>query len=209
MNIILFNTSIGSLLKDTANYLNDLCNTLTIFKKSKDILLWWRPHPLLLPTLRSMRKDLMEEYIEIVETYEKEGWGIYDNTIDMHRAITWSDAYYGDESSLVYLYCATGKPFALTSELLDIPNLTETATDFSNIMQWQIRNMQTYKGANIGNWNVCIWWHYFSSDRNREKRNIWNYFRIPLQIVMAHWAKKHKNIEEIKYRRDGNPYFKY
>ena len=56
-----------------------------------------------------MRPDLMEEYYDIVEKYKKEGWGIYDDTSDLHRAIAISDAYYGDPSSLVELYRMTGK----------------------------------------------------------------------------------------------------
>lgn len=55
----------------------------------------------------------MEEYDEIVERYREEGWGIYDDTADMYRAITVSDAYYGDNSSVVELYKQTGKPIMI------------------------------------------------------------------------------------------------
>jgi hypothetical protein len=36
--------------------------------------------------------------------------GVYDDTADLHRAIAWSDAYYGDGSSVLRMYVATGKP---------------------------------------------------------------------------------------------------
>ncbi len=42
--------------------------------------------------------------------YRKEGYGIYDDSADVDRAIVLSDAYYGDYSSLVQLYQETGKP---------------------------------------------------------------------------------------------------
>jgi hypothetical protein len=42
--------------------------------------------------------------------YLAEGWGIYDDTADLDRAIAISDAYYGDGSSVVQLYQQTGKP---------------------------------------------------------------------------------------------------
>ena len=54
-------------------------------------------------TLKSMRPKLWEEYKEIVDTYRAEGWGIYDDTADMDRAISLSDAYYGDKSSIMQL----------------------------------------------------------------------------------------------------------
>lgn len=46
---------------------------------------------------------------------EKElyGWGIYDDTPDIDRAIALSDAYYGDMSSVVELYKVTGKPIMI------------------------------------------------------------------------------------------------
>jgi len=39
--------------------------------------------------------------------------GIYDDTGDLHRAICYSDAYYGDLSSVIVLYKNTGKPIML------------------------------------------------------------------------------------------------
>ena len=38
------------------------------------------------------------------------GFGIYDDSPDMDRAVIVSDAYYGDWSSIVHLYQKTGKP---------------------------------------------------------------------------------------------------
>ena len=42
--------------------------------------------------------------------YKQAGWGIYDDTPELHRAIAYSDCYYGDGSSVVSLYKVTGKP---------------------------------------------------------------------------------------------------
>ena len=57
-----------------------------------------------------MCPEILGDYQQIVETYKKEGWGIYDDTEDMYRAIAWSDAFYGDGSSVAILYGMTGKP---------------------------------------------------------------------------------------------------
>jgi hypothetical protein len=61
-------------------------------------------------TYRAMRPQLMGEYENIVAEFRREGFGIYDDTADLHRAIACSDAYYGDASSLAALYAVTGKP---------------------------------------------------------------------------------------------------
>lgn len=60
-----------------------------------------------------MRVDLKEEYLEIIKAYREGGWGIYDDTPDMDRAVILSDAYYGDMSSIVQLYQETGKPIMI------------------------------------------------------------------------------------------------
>ena len=64
-------------------------------------------------TFHSMRPQFEEEYLSIEKQYIEEGWGIYDDSPDLHRAICWSDAYYGDGSSVVTLYRVTGKPVLL------------------------------------------------------------------------------------------------
>ena len=55
------------------------------------------------------RPELGEEYRGIVESYQRDGWGIYDDSSDMDRAVVLSDGYYGDGSSVVWIYCETGK----------------------------------------------------------------------------------------------------
>ena len=62
-----------------------------------------------------MRPKLWEEYQKITDTYQAEGWGIYDDTADMDRAVVLSDGYYGDESSVVQLYQKLGKPIMIQS----------------------------------------------------------------------------------------------
>ena len=57
-----------------------------------------------------MRPKLWEEYREIVGEYRTQGWGIYDDTADVDRAIALCDGYYGDGSSLVRLCREAGKP---------------------------------------------------------------------------------------------------
>ena len=108
--IIFYNTSVSALLQDSEKQLKKIENTIETFKTvSMDIVLLWRPHPLTESTLTSMRPEHQERYQAIKDRYLRGDWGIYDDTADMNRAVALSDAYYGDWSSIVYLYQKTGK----------------------------------------------------------------------------------------------------
>ena len=108
--IILYLTSLTAALENTEYLCRKLRSVLGYFKEHQnEAALWWRPHPLMEATFKAMRPQYYEEYRAIVEQYKKEAWGIYDDTADLDRAIVCSDAYYGDPSSVVWLYRATGK----------------------------------------------------------------------------------------------------
>ena len=111
--VILYNTTIGSTLKESADMLTKIEDVLRVFENDKETALLWRPHPLLKTTFKSMRPDLLRDFLRIEEDYKKGGWGIYDESADLYRAIAVSDAYYGDMSSVVELYKQTGKPIMI------------------------------------------------------------------------------------------------
>lgn len=107
---VLYNTTLVAALQNTVHFLPKLQWVLEQFRAAGDIMLWWRPHPLLLPTLHSMRPELAAVYEQLVADYRAQGWFIYDDTPDLHRAIAWTDAYYGDYGSMIWLMQAAGKP---------------------------------------------------------------------------------------------------
>lgn len=112
--IILYNNSISALLLHNEKMITKMKWVFETFKENRDeIALLWRPHPLIESTLTSMRPQLWEAYQAIRDKYLAEGWGIYDDTTDIDRAIVVSDAYYGDPSSVVQMYEMTGKPIML------------------------------------------------------------------------------------------------
>ncbi|MDE7323999.1 MAG: hypothetical protein K2N73_15060 [Lachnospiraceae bacterium] len=109
--IILYNTGIASLLAYNEKWMDKIADVLKIFKENQDeAALLWRPHPLIESTLQSMRPEIMRKYMAMKEQYIAEGWGIFDDTADVDRAVVLSDAYYGDSSSVVQMYQQTGKP---------------------------------------------------------------------------------------------------
>lgn len=108
--IVFYNTSVSALLHYDEKMLRKMKSVFKIFKENRDkVALLWRPHPLIQATIESMRPQLQDGYKEIRDRYLEEGWGIYDDSADMNRAIVLSDAYYGDRSSVVELYKKTGK----------------------------------------------------------------------------------------------------
>lgn len=109
--VVFYNTGVSILLTYNEKMLDKIQSVFELFKKNQDrVVLLWRPHPLMKATIASMRPQLLEEYERIVQEYREAGWGIYDDTSDMERAVALSDAYYGDESSVRHLYQKTGRP---------------------------------------------------------------------------------------------------
>lgn len=112
--IIFYNIGVDPLLKNSDSMIDKIKRVLEIFKENKDdVALLWRPHPLIQATLTSMRPELWESYNAIVNDYKSGGWGIFDDSPELDRAIAVSDAYYGDWSSVVQLYKETGKPIMI------------------------------------------------------------------------------------------------
>jgi hypothetical protein len=111
--IVLYNTSIAAILHGNEQYLRKMRHVLGVFQEREDVVLWWRPHPLSIQTYESMRPKLLAEYKNIISEYKKAGFGIYDDSTDLNRAMAISSCYYGDMSSLVSLYQCTGKPVLL------------------------------------------------------------------------------------------------
>ena len=112
--IILYNTGIAALLTHNEKWVDKIKNVLKMFEENQDeIALLWRPHPLIESTMKSMRPEVFQKYMTLKQQYIAEGWGIYDETADVDRAVVLSDAYYGDGSSVVQLYRQTGKPIMI------------------------------------------------------------------------------------------------
>lgn len=112
--IVFYNVGVAGLLKHNEQMIEKMKYTFRVFKEYQDdVVLLFRPHPLIKATIESMRPRLWEAYKEIIERYIAEGWGIYDDTPDMDRAVAISDAFYGDGSSIVQLFKVVEKPVML------------------------------------------------------------------------------------------------
>jgi hypothetical protein len=131
--VILYNTNVTMSLNYGKQFLKKIRFVLQSCSSRDDITLWWRPHPLAQSTYASMSVDFADEYEQIVEDYKHDDRGIYDDTPDLHRAITLSDAYYGDISSLVFLYAVTGKQIMLQNMYYHPENAGLMSLQFDNM----------------------------------------------------------------------------
>ena len=117
--VILYASSIAPALQSGPIYLSKLKQVLDTFAKREDVVLWWRPHPLLMQTYVSMVPQLLPAYKRLVDDYRKNTCGIYDDTPNLHRAIAMGDGYCGDRGSLLYMYQMTGKPAMMLDTVSD------------------------------------------------------------------------------------------
>lgn len=109
--VIFYNTGLGAVLEHEEAALDKIERVFAMMKEKRDELaLLWRPHPLIRATIQSMRPQLQQRYERIVNDYQSEAWGIYDDTADLERAVLLSDAYYGDPSSVIQLCKKAGIP---------------------------------------------------------------------------------------------------
>lgn len=108
--VIFYNIGINELLLNGEKELEKIKYVLSVFRKlQKEVSLWWWSNSQAIGKLKAMRTQVWEEYIKIVEQYKNEAWGIYDNSVELDRAVIWSDAYYGDWNSIAWLYQKAGK----------------------------------------------------------------------------------------------------
>jgi len=108
--VILYNTSLNSMLADIGLVLKKMRYVFSKFEKRDDIVLLWRPHPLMESTLRAMRNTYYDEYMRLKNDYIKAGYGIIDETADPAVSSVIADAYIGEtNSSLVNYFGVQGK----------------------------------------------------------------------------------------------------
>ncbi len=135
--VILYNTSIGAVLQHPNQVCSKMRYVFSLFKQRKDVVIWWRPHPLLKATLNSMISGLLEKYEQIEREFLQEDYGIYDDTPDVSRAVVCTDAYYGDESSVADLYRATGKRILYQDmNVLDKVSIETSCVVFDDEVMW-------------------------------------------------------------------------
>ena len=113
---VFFNTNVNLLLKNGEHFIENLNRIFHVFEQyESQFVLIWREHPLTMATFRSMKPELLDEYLKLREEFIQKEWGILDTTSEPHMAMALSDCYFGAGGSLVTIYSVTGKPMLLTA----------------------------------------------------------------------------------------------
>ena len=112
--IILYYTGVNELLCYGEKLLIKIKDVMNTFREKKDdVAMWWLPHPAIRNMLQDSKSELWDGFMEIVEQYKEEGWGIYDDTADYDRAVVATDAYFGDWNAVIWKYQKISKPVML------------------------------------------------------------------------------------------------
>ncbi len=175
--IVFYNTSVGALLQHNEKMLEKMQYVFDVFKENREeVALLWRPHPLIKATVESMRPQLLFEYDRLVRKYWEEGWGIYDDSSDIDRAIVLSDAYYGDGSSVVQMYQKTGKPIMIQNHQIIVSQWNEIIFGKGMVMEgnniWipmAMLNVLVKVNRINGQVEKCIKWNREYLGENRKK----------------------------------------
>lgn len=116
---LMLNTSLGCFLHQGDVYLQKLFYLFSWVKNHQNIVIIWRPHPLLEATIHSLRQELLPKYRTLMAYFESEQIGILDTTPDVSRTVAIADGYIGEEwSSVVCLFGAVGKPQFILSNYI-------------------------------------------------------------------------------------------
>lgn len=118
--IILYNVGLSPILQNRYRSIEKMRMVFNTFKKRQDVLLWWRPHPLIKASLHAIAPEIEGAYEELEKEFLLERIGIYDTGADSNLAVASTDAFVGDYSSMIYMFGVTGKPvFYLDNRILE------------------------------------------------------------------------------------------
>lgn len=96
--IVLYGINISALLYYKSTMLKKIRAVIAVFKENcEETALLWVPFGLSVQEMKKIFQKLGEEYQELFEQFQKEGWGILDMSGDIRRAVELCDAYYGDK----------------------------------------------------------------------------------------------------------------
>jgi len=107
--VILVNSTIASFLS-IYNYIEKYTLIIEELLSFDRYAIIWRPHPLLEATIKSMRPDTWQYYVEMKDNFMSYDNFILDDTKDSMISIMCSDILISDYSSIVFSYLITQKP---------------------------------------------------------------------------------------------------
>lgn len=123
---LLLDTTVELVLKQRGNVFEKINAVIDVVEENREMALIWRPHPLIEVTISEMAPELEETYRRTIERCRNLDNCIFDYTPDMHRAMAWSDCFFGKYGSMLELYRHTGKP----AVMLDLGGTDSSVRDY-------------------------------------------------------------------------------
>ncbi len=108
--VILYNLTISYLLHYNIEYVYDQINQIL---ENEQVVLLFRPHPLLPATFESMRKGMYHRYLDFLETLENHPRVIIDEEQEVFTSFYYSDGLITSKSSILINYMLTEKPILM------------------------------------------------------------------------------------------------
>lgn len=107
---VMYNTSLSTILDGPENSLKKIKAILKVFSEIRNVIVIWRPHPLMYAALQTKDNSLLQKYITIEQWFCESKIGVLDKTSDIGVSVSLCDAYIGEISSVVHMFEITGKP---------------------------------------------------------------------------------------------------
>lgn len=123
---LLLDMTVELVLEQRGNIFEKINAVIDVVEENRDMALIWRPHPLIEVTISEMAPELEEMYRRTIERCRDLDNCIFDDTPDMHRAMAWSDCFFGKYGSMLELYRHTGKP----AVMLDLGGTDSSVRDY-------------------------------------------------------------------------------
>lgn len=106
MKRIFFYTDVLPFLEDGEDAIEKLRRDLETFRQAEDkVEVIWHPYHRTEEFLRLNKSEVTTDYLNLVELFIKEKWGILDNTseeVEIKKVLFSCDAFFGDVGNLVY-----------------------------------------------------------------------------------------------------------
>ncbi len=108
---ILLNTTVTDFLESGEKLMENLRKFFEKVSTMDEIVIIWRPHPLLEGTVKAMRPQFIEKFQQLMDYFTENQVGVLDRTPDVSRAVAATDAYVGSHySSIMALFEVCDKP---------------------------------------------------------------------------------------------------
>ena len=109
--VILFHTNVSDIVMQKDKYFDKLRKVLYLFRQQSELItIIWHAHPDTQAVLEVRYPDLWKKYLEIIDDFFNEDYGIYDDRADYSRSVAIADAYYGDRDAIMHDFVQTGRP---------------------------------------------------------------------------------------------------